>query len=911
MSDWRQFVRENLPPLGLNPAREQEIIDELAQQHEQAFADALARGASEADANKIAASQISDWRALAQEILRAEKPVAAATAARLPETWKLDSREQQLRQRRGGAPMADLIQDLRYALRVFRKSPGFTALALLTIALGIGANTAIFTVVNSELLRQVPFPEPQRLIMIHRNTVAPVSYPNYLDLEQQQQSFQSLAIYRRDNLNLTGSGDAERVSVRMISADFLLVLGQKPIRGRDFTRDDDRLGAAPVAILTDSFWRSKFGSDPNILTKTITMSGQSYAVIGIVPQLPKFFASTDAFIPIGEWQESSFRKRDINFGSYPIGRLKPGVTQAQMNSDLAAIAARIAKAYPREAPDLRLTGKTFHEFTTGDLRPVLLMLFGAVGFVLLIACANIANLLLAKAGSRSREFATRIALGAARSRVLRQVLTETVLLAALGGALGLLLAAWGIHILLAKAPNGSLGTQSIELDLRVLLFTVAISTLTGIVFGLIPAWRVSRCDLQDTLRGAGRASTGSHQRTQAALIVCEIALAVALLIGAGLMVRSLGIALGVKPGFDPQNALTFSVALSSENATNPARIRASTSQLLDAFGAIPGVEAAAIAYGNIPLTGDSDILFWRTDRPEPPKRSEAPDALWYGVSPDYLSAMKTPLLRGRFFSAQDTEASSRVVVINERAARVLFQSEDPLGKQLFLQFFDQTAQIVGVVGDVKQFGLDEPSDPNGFQLYMPLRQIPDRLLPVLSMDSTALVRSSIPTQDLVGALREKVKSLDANQVMYSVATMDDLLDAELAFRRFSMLLMSIFAALALVLACVGIYGVISYLVEQRTREIGIRMALGARAGDVLRLVLARTLLLQFAGVAIGIGIALALGKVYSSMLFGVTPRDPITFIGVAIVLTAVGLLACWLPARRASRVDPLIALRYE
>jgi predicted permease len=807
--------------------------------------------------------------------------------------------------------MADLLQDLRYAIRVFRKSPGFTAIALLTIALGIGANTAIFTVVNGELLRQVPFPDPQRLYMIHRNVRAPLSYPTYLDLVEQQQSFESVALYRRDNLNLTGSGDAERVSVRMISAGFLKLLGQTPLRGRDFTRDDDRLGAPPVAILTDSFWRSKFGADPGILTKTITMSGESYAVIGIVPQLPKFFASTDAFIPIGQWQEPSFRKRDVTFGSYPIGRLKPGTTQAQLNSDLAAIAGRIAKAYPREASDLRLTAQTFRDYATGDLQPVLLMLFGAVGFVLLIACANIANLLLAKAGSRSREFATRIALGAARSRILRQVFTETVLLAGLGGALGFLLAVWGIRVLVARAPEGSLGTQPIEMDTSVLLFTLGISALAGILFGLLPAWRVSRSDVQETLRRAGRASTGSHQRTQAALIVSEIALAVALLIGAGLMVRSLGIALGVNPGFDPHNALTFSVALSPENAAEPARIRAATTQLEDSIRAVPGVEDAAIAYGNIPLTGDSDILFWRADRPEPAKQRDAPDAVWYGVTPDYLSAMKTPLLRGRFITAQDSETAPRVVVINEQMARVLFPGEDPLGKRLSLRFFDETVEIVGVAGDVKQFGLDEPSDPNGFQFYMPLRQIPDRLLPILSMNSTTIVRSSTPTPDLFRALREKVKSLDSNQVMYAVATMDDLLDSELAFRRFSMVLMSIFAALALVLACVGIYGVISYLVEQRTREIGIRMALGARPVDVLRLVLGTTLLLQLVGVAIGIGIALGAGKVYANMLFGVTPRDPVTFIGVALVLTAVGLLACWIPARRAGRVDPLVALRYE
>jgi predicted permease len=808
--------------------------------------------------------------------------------------------------------MADMIQDLFYALRVLRKSPGFTAIAILTIALGIGANTAIFSVVNAALLRQVAFPDADRLMMIHRSEGATIPYMEFLDLQSQQQSFSAISLYRRETYSFSRTTGAERVVGRMVSSDFFSILGLKIIAGRALRQEDDRLGAAPVAVLTEDFWRTKLAADPAILTRTITLSGQDYAVVGIVPQLPNFFSHTDIFTAIGQWSEPAFRKRGVGMGTVAIGRLKHGVNQAQMNSDFARISAAIAKTYPKEDVHLTFTAKTFRDYSTGDLRPTLLLLFGAVGFVLLIACANVANLLLAKSGARAREFATRIALGAGRARVIRQLLTETTLLALLGGGLGLILSAWGMHAMVAAAPAGALGTEPVNIDSNVLLFALGASILTGLLFGLAPALRISRAGLQSTLREGGRTTTGKHQRTQAALIVSEIALAMVLVVGAGLMIRSLVRVLAVDPGFNSHNVLTFGVALSPERSTSAPKIRTMYDDLIDDLHGVPGVSSVAAVFGNLPLTGEADIAVWRQDRPRPESLHQGPGALWYAVTPEYLSAMGIPLVRGRFIEPQDSETAVPIVVIDAKMARNLYPGEEAIGKQLHLSFFDITARIVGVVGDVKHFGVDvAPDPPNFFQVYLSFHQVPERLVPMFARYSSTVVRSVVPPGTLAAAARQEVKSLDSQQVMYGEATMDELLDTSLAFRRFSMLLMTVFAALALLLACVGIYGVISYLVAQRTHEIGVRMALGAQPRDVLRLVLGRTLRLELAGVIVGIAIALPLTKLYSKMLFGISPSDPATFVGVAMILAAVGLLACWIPAHRASRVDPLIALRYE
>ncbi len=713
MPDWRQFVREHLPPLGLSAAREQEIIEELSQQLEQSYSDAIARGCSESEAKTRAAKQISNWCALADDILRAERPIAAAASVHIPAKWNFETQQQHLRRRRGGNFMADLIQDLFYSLRVLRKSPGFTAIAILTIALGIGANTAIFSVVNSVLLHQVPFPHGDRLMMIHRFESSSLPYMEFLDLQSQQQSFDAIAVYRRESYNITGAGDADRVSGRMVSAEFFSILGVNPILGRTFTSgEDDRLGAAPVAVLTEDFWRTKLATDPAILTRTITLSGQDYAVVGIVPQLPNFFSHTDIFTAIGQWSEPAFRKRGVGMGTVAIGRLKSKVSQTQMNSDFARISADLGKMYPQEDTKLSFSAKTFRDNSVGDLKPILLLLlFGAVGFVLLIACANVANLLLAKSGARAREFATRIALGAGRARVIRQLLTETISLALLGGIFGVVLGTWGIRTIVAVAPAQSLGTEPITIDVRVLIFAFGVSILTGILFGLVPALRVSRTDFQNTLREGGRTATGNQQRTQGVLIVSEIALAMVLVVGAGLMIRSLVRVLAVDPGFNSHNVLTFGVALSPERSTSAPKIRTMYDDLIDDLHGVPGVSSVAAVFGNLPLTGEADIAVWRQDRPRPESLHQGPGALWYAVTPEYLSAMGIPLVRGRFIEPQDSETAVPIVVIDAKMARNLYPGEEAIGKQLHLSFFDITARIVGVVGDVKHFGVDVAPDP--------------------------------------------------------------------------------------------------------------------------------------------------------------------------------------------------------
>ncbi len=805
------------------------------------------------------------------------------------------------------------VQDVRYSLRMLRKNPGFTAVAILTLALGIGANTAIFSLVDAVLLQQLPLPEPNRVLVLNRWGGSSIPYPEFLDLQTQHRSFELLALHRRDTMNLTGAGEPERVVVRMVSPDFFPIVGLQPILGRTFTKDEDRLGATPVVVLSEGLWRGKFSADPKLVGSSVNVAGQSYTVIGIVPPLPKLFAQSDIFYPIGQWSEPAFHERGKGFGAVGLARLKSGVTLVQARSDLSRIAANLASAYPKEDAQLTLTALPFRAANLGDNLPrILLLLSGAVGFVLLIACTNVANLLLARSTSRQRELAARIALGATRKRIVLQLLTETFLLSTLGGGLGFGLAVWGTRTMIVAAPAGLLPGDGAAADLRVLFFTLLLSVLSGALFGLIPALKASRVDVQATLKEGGRGSSGTHHRAQNILVVSEIALAMVLLIGAGLLIRSLARVWAVNPGFDPHNALTFSIALSPDKANNAVKARLMYVQLMDRLRSLPGVDSASVVLGNLPLTGVSDFWFYREDRPKPDKDSDMPDALWYAVGPDYLRAMRIPLLRGRFIAAQDTEGAPAVVVIDERMARKLFPGEDPLGKTLHLLFFDENVQIVGVAGTVKHFGLDVPPDANSqFQLYIAFRQIPDRLVPLLTKNSAVVARTSASDRATFYAMHQLVRAVDDQQVMYGEGTMDQLLDGSLAFRRFSMLLLGVFAGLALLLASIGIYGVISHLVGQRTHEIGVRMALGAQRGDVLWLILGRGVCLDLLGVALGIAAALPLMRLLGNQLFEVTPADPVTFAGVTLLLTCVAVVACYIPACRAMRIDPMVALRYE
>lgn len=816
------------------------------------------------------------------------------------------------RELRGLPLLETFFQDFRFAVRGLRKNPGFALICILTLGLGIGANTAIFSVINALLLQQMPFPDPGRVVVIHRHEASSIPYPEFKDLQEQERSFELLALHRLSSMNLTSAGEPKRVVVRMCSPDFLPILGIRPILGRLYTKEEDRLGAAPVVVLSESLWRERYNGDPHAVGASASLDGKDYTILGIVPDLPKQFTKTDFFFPIGQWSDPAFQTRGYGFGTSGLARLKAGVTLEQARADLNHIAGNLAKAYPRDDSDLAFSAVTFRTSTLGGIQSTLLLLFGAVGLVLLIACANVANLLLARATSRKRELAIRVTMGAGRGRVVRQLLTETSLLALLGGALGLLLAVWGTRAVIAASPAGLLNADAAGVNPRILAFTFVLSLLTGILFGVVPAFKAARVDLQETLKEGGRGTTSIHQRAQSVLVVSELALALVLLVGAGLLIRSLAHVWQVNPGFDPRNVFTFTIVPSPEAVAEAPRVRESYNRLIEGLEALPGAEGASVVFGNLPLTGDSDVEFWREDRPQPEKLSAAPDALYYGVGPDYLRLLRIPLLKGRFVTSADTETAPLVVVINDAIARKIFPNEDPLGKHLHLTFFNESAEIVGITGSVKHFGLDTPpQNDNSFQFYLSYRQVPDRLMPIFAKGSTMVLRTTTSPGSLAAAVRQVVRTVDSRQVMYNEETMQQLLDDSLASRRFSLMMLGVFAGLALLLASVGIYGVISNLVGQSTHEFGVRMALGAQPRDVLRLVLERGARLDVLGVACGVAAALPLMHLLANQLFGVTAADPLTFAGVALLLTGVALAACFIPAYRATRVDPLVTLRHE
>ncbi len=814
--------------------------------------------------------------------------------------------------------MGPLVQDLKYGLRMLAKSPGFTAVAVITLALGIGANTAIFSVVNGVLLNPLPYPQPNRLVALYSKTAQfrrwSISYPNFLDWVRDNRSFSALAAYRADNFSLTGMGEPERVPVEMISASFFSILGVKPVIGRLFTARDDQVGAAPVALLAGGFWKRKFGGSPDILGKEITLNGTAYTIVGIIP--PSFyytgsgFHRSDVYVPIGQWNDPTFRDRRTGMGMDAVGRLKPGVTLAQAKSDMGALAAHLAEAYPTADKGTGITLVPLKQNVVRHARPYLLMLMSAVGFVLLIACVNVANLLLARSAGRSREFTIRSALGAGRRRIINQLLTESVLLALAGGGVGLLAATWGLRGALRALPEALPRVQEVRLDIHVLLFTLAASFLVGILFGLAPALKISSTSLQETLKEGGRGTSSMHHRVQGAFVVVEMALAVILLAGAGLMIRSLVDLWSADPGFDPHHVLVFYASFPPIKSIGA--IRESFREFQNKLSALPGVEAASLTFGSLPTQDDSELPFWLERQPKPATESQMKVSLFYLVQPDYLKVMKLPLERGRFLTSADTQHAPFVAVIDEDFAKLYFPGQNPIGRQISFDILGRTAEIVGVVGHIKQWGLNEgASSPVLAQCYLSVSQLPDQFVPLMAGGLAAVVRTAGPPVAAVGSIRHALEQINPQAVMYGSETMDGILSDSLSAQRFSMILMAIFAGLALIMASVGIYGVISYIVEQRTHEIGIRMALGARREDVLKLVVAQGLKLALAGVGIGIAGGLALTHFLSSMLYGVRPTDPLTFIAVALILIAVGLLACYIPARRATKVDPMVALRYE
>jgi predicted permease len=811
-----------------------------------------------------------------------------------------------------------MFQDVRLGLRMLLKNPGFSAIVVLTLALGIGANVALFSVVNGVLLNPLPFPQPEQLVTLDQSKpnfdMGAIPYPNFRDLQKENRTFTAMAISRGMSFSLIGAGEAERVNARVSSADLFSVLDVKPALGRAFAPGEDEPGAGPVVMISADLWQRKFGAAQDILGKGLTLDDKTYTVIGVIPANFSLFRGTDVFVPIGQWNNPALKRRSAALGLHGIGRLKPGVTIEQAQADLNGVMARLATAYPDTNRGNGAKVSSLKERMIGGIGSTLWLLLGAVGFVLLIACVNVSNLLLARSTGRTREFAIRAALGAGRWRLLRQSLVESMLLALAGGGLGLVVASWGTNAALAVLPTSLPRASEVRLDSRVLIFTVAISLLTGILSGLAPALKTSRWRLSETLKEGGRGSSSARGRAQGVLVAVEMALALVLLIGAGLMIRSLSALWNIDPGFRSDNVLTFGLSLSpSMRMASPDAIRANLRQLNDQLSATPGVRAVSFTDGGIPLQGADDTLFWIEGQPKPASGSEMNSAFVYRVEPGYLSAMGIDLKQGRFFSDQDTEKSQPVVVIDEVLAQKYFGNANPIGKRIRQGDEDvESQQIVGVVRHVKQWSLDADDQQTlQAQLYEPFRQFSDDSMRGLAagVGVVALYKGSGPTP--FDSLRRVVQNQNKQNVVSRPQTMNEVIADSLAPRRFSMILLEAFAVVALLLASLGLYGVISYLVGQRTHELGIRLALGAQRKDVLRLVLSHGMRMALGGVALGLVTALGLTRLLSKMVYGVSTTDPVTFTVIALLLTAVALLACLVPARRATKVDPLVALRYE
>ncbi len=833
--------------------------------------------------------------------------------------------KEQCREALGTHLLDTTLQDLRYGIRMLRRSPGFTAVAVLTLALGIGANTALFSVVNGVLLNPLPYPHPERLVTLCGGTATSLetwlSYPDFLDLARDNHSLSSLAAYESlISANLLRQGESERVSVSEVSSSFFPTLGVTPALGRNLSPAEDRRNGPPAVVLSGGFWKTRFGGAPDIVGKAIDLDGVDYTVVGVLPTNFYFccenisFRLSDVYIAIGADKNPWMRDRRFHPGIYAVGRLRPGVTLAQARADMDGMARSLAAAYPDTDKNNGIRVTPLRQEMVQDIRPFLLVLLAAVGFVLLIACVNVANLLLARSSRRAREFALRAALGASRGQVIRQLLTESMLLAAAGGALGLLLASGGTQAALKVLPSALPLAGDVRIDPRVLLFTLAVSLLAGALFGLAPALKTAQPDLHETLKEGGRGASGARYRTQSAFVVVEMALTVVLLLGAGLTIRTLVGLWSIDPGFDPHHVLTFNVGLPPAIAGSDAtRIRASFRQLNEKIAAVPGVRSVSLMNAAFPMGDRYDLSFWIDGQPKPAPDSAMPVSLWYLVSPDYLKVMRLPLLRGRFLTAHDDAGSPGVCVIDEDFAREQFGNRDPIGKRINFRLVYKQLEIVGVVGHVKQYGLDEnlAHTRTQAQFYASALQLPDDFTKAFVPFTGYLIRTQGPPGALAASIRDALRGFDSKAVMFHVETMDDVIMRSVASRRFAMLLLTVFAALALALSSIGIYGVISYLAGQRTNEIGIRLALGAQRSDILKIFLGHGARLSLMGVAAGLIAAAGLTRWMATILFGVKATDPLTFAVVVVVLTVAALAACYIPARRAMEIDPTVALRSE
>jgi len=807
---------------------------------------------------------------------------------------------------RGGGFMETVWQDLRYSARMLLKHRAFTIIAVLTLSLGIGANTSIFTIVNAVLLRPFPYRAPEELVIVGEGVPrGSVSYPNFADWRDDRKVFEAASAVRsNESYNFAGAGEPERLQGRLVSAGFLTLLGVTPVVGRDFVSEDDRPGATPAVILSYGFWNRRFGDDQSIIGKPITLNNQSYTVVGVTPQDFQFGMPADVTVPIGLSAER-FKTRGADPGISVVARLKPNTSQQQVETELNVVYVRLEQQYPESNTGRRAVLTPLHETFVGDARQPLLILLGAVGLVLLIACANVANLLLVRASTRKREISVRVALGANRRRIVRQLLTESLMLALIGAVLGILFAYWGTSFITSQLPDGIPRLAEANVDLRVLGFTLAVSIITGLLFGLAPALQASRLNLTDALKEGDRGSAGGRQRLRSVLVVGEVALTLTLLVGAGLLIQSFRRVLQVDPGFKAQNLLTMQVSVNNPDGN---QVVGFFNQLQENVRRLPGVKSVAISNG-LPLGSANHPTFFIQGRPLPEKGKES-GAVRYTVSPDYFQALGIELLKGRSFTAQDTPTTPLVMVIDEALA-AHFQDEDPIGKRISQSTSGTPSyEIVGVVRHVEQYNLDGQALRTP-QFYLNFNQIPADRWPGIVRRINVLTRTDVEPTSLSGAVRGQIAALNKDQAVFNVRTMEEIVSQSVAPRRFSMLLLTAFAAVALVLASIGIYGTLSYTVAQRTREIGLRMTLGAQTGNVLRLVIAQGMRLALVGVVIGLVAALVLTRTMKTLLFGVSATDPVIFVAFSVLLALVALLACWLPARRATKVNPLEALRYE
>ncbi|MFL6227895.1 MAG: ABC transporter permease [Pyrinomonadaceae bacterium] len=805
--------------------------------------------------------------------------------------------------------METLWRDLRYGARMLLKKPGFTAIAVLTLALGIGATTTIFSVANAVLLRPLPYPNAERLVYVgqqYRSGLQGSGEPKFLFWREQSQSFEALACYSGfggAGGNLSGGAQAEHVRGVRVSEDFFRALGVYPAAGRAFTHEEDTPGAARVVILSDGLWRRSFGSDSSVIGRTVTLDDEPATVVGVMPPQFRFGSGADLLVPMRARPGSN-----VDPNAEVVGRLKPGVTLQQAQAELKVIAEKYRAAFPRQMQEGESVGAEPYQdlFTEGVARYIWVLL-GAVIFLLLIGCVNVANLQLARVASRQREIAVRVALGAAGGRIVRQLLTEGLLLALAGGAAGLLLADWGTQLLLSLTPEDLLpGVSVIGMDWHVLAFALAAAVVTGLLFGMAPAWQARKVDLNTALKESAGKGAVARGRLRGALVVVEVALSLVLLVGAGLLIRTFANLLGVTPGFDPHKVLTFQIDLNGARYDTTNEAAAFYRSALERIGSLPGVEAAAVT-NKLPLD-------WQFNMPVvfPEKPEEMQSVQFRMISAAYFRAMKIDVRQGRAFTDADDAGAAPVAVVNEAFARRFFGADNPFARRLSVgrATSDPPREVVGVVGDIKQQGLDRPAPP---MVYVPIPQVPDRLMAAVRTFTSAsfVVRAAGDPASLTPAIKQEIAALDPTLPLAHVATMEEIASRSIASQRFNMMLLGVFAALGLLLAAVGIYGVMSYTVAQHTREIGIRMALGARRADILRLVVWRGMLLTLVGVGVGAAGSFALTRFIASMLFGVKATDPLTFASIALLLAAVALVACLVPARRATRVDPMVALRYE